>query len=86
MKLFKISQSVNTSYDTFDSAIVCAENETEAQKWHPRGGILNADEKGDFNDDWSEWADRVSQVEVQHIGEASPTCPIGIVLSSYNAG
>lgn len=86
MKLFKISQSVNTGYDTYDSSIVCAKDEVEARKYHP-DGRKHADEKGDFVDDgWPSWADRVSQVEVIHIGTASPTCPIGIVLSSFNAG
>ena len=87
MKLFKISQSVNTGYDTYDSAIVCAKDEVEARKWHPNGRD-NADEKGDFTDAdyYPSWADRVSEVEVIHIGTASPTCPIGIVLSSFNAG
>ena len=86
MKLFKISQSVNTGYDTYNSAIVCAKDEVEARKWHP-DGRNHADEKGDFPDiRYSTWADRVSQVEVIHIGTASPTCPIGIVLSSFNAG
>ncbi len=32
MKLYKISQNINNNYDTYDSAIVCAENEDEARK------------------------------------------------------
>lgn len=85
MKLFKISQSVNTGYDTYDSAIVCAKDEVEARKYHPDRG-RHSNEKGDFPDHYPSWAERVSQVEVIHIGTASPTCPIGIVLSSFNAG
>jgi hypothetical protein len=86
MKLFKISQSGNTDYDTYDSAIVCAKDEVEAKKWHP-SGHGNADEKGDFHGYYAAcWAERISQVGVQHIGTASSTCPIGIVLYSFNAG
>ena len=35
MKLYRISQEVNTGYDTYSDAIVCAENEEEARKTHP---------------------------------------------------
>lgn len=36
MKLFRISQDVNDGYDTFDSAVVVAENEDMARTIHPR--------------------------------------------------
>ena len=32
MNLYKISQDANYNYDTFDSAVVCAENEEIARK------------------------------------------------------
>ena len=35
MKFYKLSQNFNTSYHTYDSCIVCAENEEEARKIHP---------------------------------------------------
>ena len=35
MNLYKISQSANNDYDTYDSAIVAAENEEEARKINP---------------------------------------------------
>jgi hypothetical protein len=38
MKLFKISQTENTDYDTFDSAVVCAPNEETARNIHPMMG------------------------------------------------
>lgn len=31
MKLYLISQNVNNGYDTYDSAVVCAETEEEAR-------------------------------------------------------
>lgn len=36
-KLYLISQSENNGHDTFDSAVVCAENEEEALHIHPDG-------------------------------------------------
>ena len=44
MKLYKISQDENNEYDTFDSAIVCAESEEEAKKIHP--AEMDYDEEG----------------------------------------
>lgn len=37
LKLYKISQTVNTGYATFDSAVVVAESETDASLVHPDG-------------------------------------------------
>lgn len=35
MKIYKISQSINNDYDTYDSAIVYAQSEEEAKQIHP---------------------------------------------------
>ena len=35
LKIFKISQNVNTEYDTFSDAIVIAESEEDAKRIHP---------------------------------------------------
>jgi hypothetical protein len=43
MKLYKIFQNINNGYDTYDSAIVCAENEEEAKRIHPRNPWPNPD-------------------------------------------
>jgi hypothetical protein len=37
MNLYKISQTSNCDYDTYNSAIVCAENEAAARVIHPSG-------------------------------------------------
>ena len=37
LKLYRISQAVNTEYDTYDSAVVVAENEEDARRIHPDG-------------------------------------------------
>ena len=45
MKLFLISQSENDGYDTYDSAVVCAEDEKDAQSMLPDGAPLSRFEK-----------------------------------------
>ena len=35
MNIYKLSQTINNDYDTFDSCIVIAKNEEEAVKVHP---------------------------------------------------
>lgn len=85
MNLYKISQDVNDDYDTWDSAIVCAENEDEARKIHPRNYMYGEKwwTKGNRYDGW---ASRLEDVDVLLIGEAHPSIKKGVVLSSYNAG
>ena len=39
MKLFLISQKENNDYDTYDSAVVAAENEEIAKEMNPHNGL-----------------------------------------------
>lgn len=50
MKLFKISQTANRNYDTYDSAVVAAENEYEARQ------IIPGEEYGPYDDKYR-WVD-----------------------------
>lgn len=85
MKLFLISQTENSGYDTYDSAVVCAPDEATARNMDPgkeNGAPL------DFNSRhciycWCSSADKVS---VRLIGDAAPDVPIGVVCASFNAG
>lgn len=75
MNLYLISQDVNTSYDTFDSAVVAAETKENAQKIKPA--------------EWAsvtcEWA-TTERVKVQLIGQAVEGTEAGVILASFNAG
>ena len=71
-KLYKIWQDKNNNWDTFDSAIVCAENEEEARNT----------KLGFIGDHWV----RPEDVHVEEIGFAKDNIKKGIVLASYNAG
>jgi len=71
MKIYKLSQNVNNSYDTYDSAVVAADNETEAK-------IINLGGVGC----WCEPKD----VLVEYIGVAKRGTKKGIIVASFNAG
>lgn len=83
MNLYIISQHINNDYDTYDSAIVCAENEGDARRMDPGG---KNGEPALFGFRLSqEWVDNLADVHVRLIGIAAEDVPIGVVLASYNA-
>ena len=85
MFLYKISQDVNIGYDTYDSAVVCAESEDDARMINPaRYSCGNYEEWDGENDDFL-WCG-AKDVKVEIIGIASRVLPRGVVVASYNAG
>lgn len=66
-------------YDTFDSAVVCAENIDEARHIHPTG------DQNRWVDRWWCWVDNPDKVYVKLIGKADATIEKGVVLASFNA-
>lgn len=85
MNLYLISQDENDSYDTFDSAVVCAPDENAARLMDP-GGVDG--EKSCFDGSWRSWAwvSSPDHVTVKLIGTAADDIPLGVVCSSYRAG
>lgn len=77
MKIYKISQSLNIGYDTYDSAVVCADNEEEARSIHP------SDYATKYT--WIE-SDKINEIRVEYLGEADENLKKGVILSSFNAG
>jgi hypothetical protein len=82
MKLFHISQSENTDYDTYSDAVVCCNTPEEASRIHPGG-----------NSEWPlkdescwDWCQTPEQVTVKYIGEAAPEILFKVVCASYHAG
>jgi len=71
MKIYLISQDVNNGWDTFDSAIVIAENEEEGD--------------GKYDKRYGGWSKK-EFVEVEYIGEAKKGSERGVVCASFNAG
>jgi hypothetical protein len=82
MKLFKISQTINQNWDTYDSAVVAAPDEGTARTIIP--GISEMDEY-DTVELVSEWA-TPENVTVEYLGEAKEGTPEGVICSSFNAG
>ena len=84
MNLYLISQDENRDWDSYDSAVVCAESEDEAREIHPSG----------HSDPWTPlypgttgtWASSPDNVSVELIGEAESSIEKGVVLASFNAG
>ena len=97
MKIYLISQEENDDYDTYDSAVVCAENEEEARSicpdeyfqfvdgvciWKP----LDSPEREDKNMTVNSWAIDIDNVQVKYLGEAKEGSEKGIIMCSFNAG
>ena len=83
MKLYLISQDSESGYDTFDSAVVCAENAADAKTIHPINSWGPRDNNG-----WGDntWCKSPEQVRAIYIGKAAADLPRGVVLASFNAG
>ena len=92
MKLYKISQSINNDYDTYDSAVVVASSPQQAKRIHPSDlyGTPAIYEENDPHYVWKEhdtWAHRPGQVTVEYLGTAAPTYKKPtIICASFNAG
>jgi hypothetical protein len=83
MKLWLISQTENDGYDTYDSAVVAAETETEATRIAP-GAYAEPWPQWE-NETYSPWASTADKVTAKLIGEAAEGVT-GIVCASFNAG
>lgn len=92
MKLWLISQGANTAYDTYDSAVVCAENEYEAVRIDPEEFRVWSDKENSWL--WcnetplahSSWVSDLNDITCKMIGEALPDQQKGVILASFNAG
>jgi hypothetical protein len=73
MNIYRLSQTVNNDYDTYDSAVVVAESEEAARETKPP--------YPDYS--WAQPAD----ITVELIGIALPSYTEGtIICASFNAG
>lgn len=73
MNLYRISQVENTGYDTYDSAVVAAEDENAARQIHPC-------KYGDWGDMTYTWASSPDTVIVEYIGTATPGIRAGTII------
>ncbi len=94
--LYLISQNDNNHYDTYDSAIVCAESEEQARTISPSSFYVWDESIKSwcfhFNNGlmkleiMNSWVDDLSLITVKCIGKADKSVDIGVVCASYNAG
>jgi hypothetical protein len=79
--LYKIWQTENSSYDTYDSMVVAAYSEEKAKQIHPNRDY------GGWDSYRRAWASSSDDVHAQLIGLAFKGIqPDEIVLASFNAG
>jgi hypothetical protein len=86
MKLWLIEQDSVGGYDTYDSAVVCAETEEDARHTHPSGAMWGQIEKGRGWWSWSDTWGLPDTVKATYIGEAGPNVVPGSICASFNAG
>ena len=80
MNLYKLTQTVNNNYDTYDSFIAAAETEEEVKVMIPYTGDFP-----DIYDTVNDWA-LPEHVEVELIGKAEEHIQKGVILASFRAG
>lgn len=93
MNLYLLEQDDNTGYDTFDSCVVVANDETEARQIHP--GIWERQGEKDalalsekrWHDENYDWAKSPESVTATNLGKCLDTYnKPQIICSSFNAG
>ena len=77
MNLYLISQTENSNYDTFDSAVVAAPDEAAARSINPGGPARWGDRC---------WCASPEAVTVRWIGVAADGIEPKVLLASFNAG
>ena len=94
MKLFLLTLKEDNDYESYESCVICAENEEDAKSISPE------QEWDDENKEWTRgtkfipteegfhntWASSVEAINCQELGIASDNMKRGVVVSSYNAG
>ena len=81
MKIYKLYRKDQGDYDTYDSAVVVAENEESAKKINPNG--LGKEVSNDFIDPWSQTWVLLDDVQVEYIGETEIDTS-QVLVASFN--
>ena len=83
MKLYRISQTENIGYDSYDSAVVLAKNFIDAKNTNPRTGQQMR--MCDWVDN-QHWCSKLENVQVEYLGDAKYDQSDPIIVASFNAG
>ncbi|MCP4336553.1 MAG: hypothetical protein GY679_01745 [Mycoplasma sp.] len=86
MNIYRLSQTKNNDYDTYDSAVVVAKDESEARNIHPQDiSIVWGDDFWNEEGQWSTWT-APKDVKVEFIGKAGDSYEEKIVIcASFNS-
>lgn len=77
MNIYKVSQTENTGYDTFDSFICYAATTHQASHMLP---------ENEYTKWGSEWCKSADQVTVELLGNNKLVTEASVILASFNAG
>lgn len=89
MRLWLLTQSVCSGYDTWDSAVVVAEHPDAARRIHPRSTYLDQVDHLDpsISNAGASWPNDPDLVSATYLGEADKAFTKEEVLcASFNAG
>jgi len=87
MKLWKISQSAVTGYDTYSDAVVAAPNEKVAKTIHPQtypGLIIIPVPDDEYIS--QTWTNDPAKVTAEFLGNAKKGTLVGVICHSFHAG
>ena len=79
MKIYRVWQTKNNDYDTYDSAVIAASGINRAK----RISIEELSSPGILS---NSWVSRIRDIHATEIGNAKEGITEGIILSSFNAG
>lgn len=86
MNIYLITQTENTDYDTYNSAVVIAKDEKSAKNIHPDGNVLKNSESNEGYWRVNAWT-TPENVTVQLVGVANKLHKENtVVCASFNAG
>jgi hypothetical protein len=80
MNIYLISQNYNNDYDSYDSAVVYAENEGRAAEIQPNGNTHFSVST------YPCWAPCSDLVNVEYLGVAKEGAKESVICASFNAG
>lgn len=93
MNLYLLTQNQVTGYNTYDSCVVCAVDETAAKLMHPDEEYQYDENQGwvylgseEWKTEWTSWAKAPRFVHVHLLGTARPEQEPGVICASFNAG
>lgn len=95
MNIYLLEQDLNNCYDTYDSCVVAAINETAARNTHPSPLVTHVKDGkwmgtytrgGEYKQDSHDWVQysQIDQIKVKFIGVANDDISAGVICASFN--